>query len=133
MTEGPIIQANAVTFLRARHITAHGHDHESEAHDIDRQRAYCQSAAERLGAAIVREYVEYGGTGPIRSRPILSRMLGDLRTLLGIQYVLVFSLDRLVRKPEDLKELEEAIQATGARLTEVNDHPVSTATRKEAV
>lgn len=133
MTEGPIIQANAVVFLRARHITAHGGDHESEEHDIDRQRAYCQSAAERLGATIVKEYVEYGGTGPIRSRPILSRMLGDLRTLLGIQYVLVFSLDRLVRKPEDLQELEEAIQASGARLMDVNNHSALSATRKEAL
>ncbi|MGH3193112.1 MAG: recombinase family protein, partial [Streptosporangiaceae bacterium] len=120
-----ITQANAVMFLRARHVTAHGRDPESEERNIARQRAYCRSAAERLGATIIREYVEHGGTGPIRSRPILSQMLGDLRTLLGVQHVLVFSLDRLARKPEDLYELEQAIQATGARLIEVSGLPVS--------
>jgi DNA invertase Pin-like site-specific DNA recombinase len=131
MNEGPIIHANAVVFLRARHITVHGRDPESEEQNIARQRAYCQSAAERLGAIVVREYVEYGGTGSIRSRPTLHQMLGDLRMLLGVQYVLVFSLDRLARKPEDLYELEQAIQATGARLMEVSSHPVSATTRKE--
>lgn len=131
MNEGPIIQANAVMFLRARHITAHGRDHESEERDIDRQRAYCRSAAERLGVTIVKEYIEYGGTGPIRSRATLSRMLGDLRTLLGVQYVLVFSLDRLARKPEDVRALGLEIQATGARLMAVSSHPIPATTRKE--
>ena len=71
MKEGPITQANAVLFLRARHITARGRDHESEERDIGRQRAYCQSVAERLGVTIVKEYVEYGGTGPISTRPVV--------------------------------------------------------------
>jgi DNA invertase Pin-like site-specific DNA recombinase len=60
-------------------------------------------------------------------------MFGDLRTLLGVQYVLVFSLDRLARRPEDLHELEQAIQATGARLMEIGSHPIPATTRKEAL
>lgn len=126
MKEGPITQANAVVFLRARHITAVGRDHESEERDIARQRAYCQSAAERLGFTIVKEYVEYGGTGPIAVRPVVRHMLGDLRSLLGVQYVLAFSLDRLARKPEDLRELEQRVQAAGAELLVASGLVVST-------
>src|SRR5689334_18802637 len=107
MKEGPITQANAVVFLRARHITTAGRDHQSEERDIARQRAYCQSAAERLGVTIVKEYVEYGGTGPIASRPVVRQMLSDLHSLLGVRYVLAFSLDRLARKPADLQALEQ--------------------------
>jgi DNA invertase Pin-like site-specific DNA recombinase len=116
MKEGPITQANAVVFLRARHITASGRDHESEERDIARQRAYCRSVAERLSFTIVKEYVEYGGTGPIAARPVVRHMLSDLRNLLGVQYVLAFSLDRLARKPEHLRELEQRVQAAGAEL-----------------
>lgn len=125
MTEGPITQSNAVVFLRTRHITAAGRDHDSEKRDIARQRAYCHSAAERLRFTIVKEYVEYGGTGSVASRPVVRHMLSDLRGLLGVRYVLAFSLDRLARKPEHLRELEQQVQAAGAELLQASGLQVS--------
>ena len=123
MNQGPIIRGSAVVFLRARVLTADPHYHDSEIRHVDRQRELCQSAAERLDAVIVGEYIEYGGTGPIAHRPALRRMLGDLATLLGVRYVLVTSLDRLARKPADAAAITEAIQQAGARILSVADLP----------
>jgi DNA invertase Pin-like site-specific DNA recombinase len=116
MNQGPIIQGNAVVFLRARVLTTDGRNHASETSHVESQRELCRATAERIGALIVREYVEYGGTGPISGRPILRRMLGDLTTLLGVRYVLVANVDRLARMPRDVTAIHEAIQATGAHV-----------------
>lgn len=113
-------KGNAVIFLRSRHLTADGRDPGTEQHDIALQRDYCQRYADQLGATVVREYVEHGGTGPIATRPVVGRMLADLRTLLGVRYVLVVGIDRLARRPADLAELTEQIQAAGANLVEVS-------------
>lgn len=125
MIEGPITQVSAVMFLRARHVTVDGRHHKGEECDVARQRAYCQSKAEQLGVTILKEYVEYGGTEPISRRPVMRGMLGDLRTLPDVQYVLSFSLDRLARKPEDLPELEQQVQAAGANLLDASGLPVA--------
>lgn len=124
MNEGPIIQGNAVMFLRARNITANGRDRESEERDIAYQRRYCQAKADQLRATVVKEYVEYGGTGSIASRPVIRQMLSDLRILLGVRYVLVVNLDRLARQPADLRELEQRIRAAGVDVLDVNGLPV---------
>jgi len=123
MTKGPIIQANAVVFLRARVLTADGRDHDGEICHVRSQRELCQAAAEQIDAVIVREYVEYGGTGPIVRRPILRQMLGDLATLLGVRYVLVANLDRLARMTSDVAAIQEAIQAAGAHVVTCDDLP----------
>jgi len=123
MTKGPIIQANVVVFLRARHITADGRNHSSEERDIASQRALCRGAAEQIDARIVREYVEYGGTGPIATRPMVRQMLGDLGTLQGIRYVLVAHPDRIARKPRDATAITELVRAAGAHLLSASDLP----------
>lgn len=123
MNKGPIIQANAVVFLRARVLTANDRNHEAEERQIESQRALCQVAAEQVSAVIVHEYIEYGGTGPIRRRPALRRMLGDLATLLGVRYVLVASLDRLARAPVDAMAIQEAVEAAGAHILSAADLP----------
>jgi DNA invertase Pin-like site-specific DNA recombinase len=83
----------------------------------------CEAAAEEIGAAIVHEYIEYGGTGPIAARPAIRQMLGDVGRLLGIRYVLVASLDRLARKPADAAAIQEAVQAAGASLISADTLP----------
>jgi hypothetical protein len=125
MTEGPITQANAVVFLRARVLDADGRNHASEMRHVESQRELCQAAAVQLDAVIVREYVEYGGTGPISARPILRQMLDDLATLLGIRYVLAANIDRLARMPADLTAIQEAIQANGAYVLNVDQLPTT--------
>jgi hypothetical protein len=123
MTEGPIIQAGVVVFLRARHLTANGRNHSSEERDIASQRQLCRQAAEQIDAVIVREYVEHGGTGPIAKRPIVRQLIGDLGTLLGVRYVLVAHPDRIARRPSDALAITEAIQAAGAHLVTAGDLP----------
>jgi hypothetical protein len=123
MTKGPIIQSNAVLFLRARVLTAGGRDPDAEHAEVERQRWICQQAAAQLGATIVREYVEFGGTAPLAYRPALQRMLADLDTLLAVRYVLVTGIDRLARQPEDLRELQRQIRAAGAVLRDTSAPP----------
>lgn len=125
MNKGPIIQANAVVFLRARVLTEGGRNQASEIGHVESQRELCRAAAEQIGALIVHEYIEYGGAGPIMRRPAMRRMLGDLRTLLGVRFVLVASVDRLARMPADLVAIQEAIQAAGARVISVDQLPTT--------
>jgi hypothetical protein len=126
MTEGPIIQATAVMFLRARHITADGRNHDAEETNIASQRELCRLAAGQIEARIAGEYVEYGGTGPIGARPVVCQMLTGLGTLLGARYVLVTSFDRLARQPDDFTAIAEAIRAAGATSYMLADSPGST-------
>jgi hypothetical protein len=125
MTEGPIIQDCAVVFLRARHLTAGGRNHSSEERDIASQRELCRQAAEQIDASVVKEFVEYGGTGLVARRPVIRQMLGDLGALLGVRYVLVASHDRLSRMPSDVIAITEAIQVAGAHLVVAGDLPSS--------
>jgi hypothetical protein len=126
MTGGLIIQDYAVVFLRARHLTANGRNHDSEIRHVASQRELYRAAAEQIDAHIVREYVEYGGTGLVARRPVARQMLGELGTLLGVRYVLVTSLDRLARKPSDVAAITGAIQAAGAHLVTATGLPVPT-------
>jgi DNA invertase Pin-like site-specific DNA recombinase len=123
MTDGPIIQGNAVVFLRARQITGNGRDHDTEMRHIASQRELCRRAAEQMEVVILKEYVEHGGTGPVSSRPILRQMFDELRTLLGVRYVLVASIDRLARMSSDLATIQEAIRAVGTHLVVAADPP----------
>jgi len=121
MNEGPITQVDAVMFLRARHLTAAGRDRDSEERDIARQRQLCQEAAEMYDALIVGEYIEYGGTGPIRRRPVVQRMLDELQTRPTVRFVITVSHDRLARMPRDFQAVEERITAARALIVVV-DH-----------
>ena len=106
----------AVLFLRARYLGPAGPDRTAETRQIDTQRQLCTEAARVLGAMVIGEYVEYGGTGAIDRRPRVQRLLDDLRTLGGIGYVIVSGLDRLARKRADLDTIELALDAAGTRL-----------------
>jgi len=126
MTEGPIIQGNAVVFLRARVLGPEGRDRAAENHSLERQRERCKLAAENLGARIVKEYVEHTGTGPVAFRPVLREMLetiGELAVHENVRFVLAASLDRLSRQPGHLQTITDVIQAAGARLLITEDWP----------
>lgn len=111
-----IEQPTAVLLLRARHLSADGHDWEAEERAIALQRESCITAAEQLGAEVIAEYVEHGGAGSIAHRPRVRMMLDELRILRDVNYVIVDTADRLTRRVADWEEIRLELEAAGARL-----------------
>ncbi|MGH7261327.1 MAG: recombinase family protein [Nitrospiraceae bacterium] len=121
-------RATAVLFLRARSL---GRDNpDQEQHIIAAQRASCVRTAETLGAEVIREYVEYGGTASIDTRPTLRLMLDELRALRDTTYIIVTNHDRLVRRSRDAAYISLEIEAVGAELITATS-VVHTKDRKE--
>lgn len=110
------IQPTAVIFLRARYLGSDGRDYEQEQQQIVAQRAACEQRAEALRAQIIREYVEFGGTGSIDKRPVLRLMLDELRALHDAAYLIVTSFDRLARGVDESAAILLEIEASGAQL-----------------
>jgi DNA invertase Pin-like site-specific DNA recombinase len=105
-------------FLRARHLEQGSHDSKIEHHMIGAQRAACKQAAKTLNLNIVREYVEYGGTGSIDKRPELRLMLDELRAIQDVRYMIVSSPDRLTRSTADWATIRLELEAAGVELIE---------------
>jgi DNA invertase Pin-like site-specific DNA recombinase len=109
--------ATAVAFLRARYLGSdHAHDRSLEERMIDAQRQTCQQLADRLDATIIREYVEFGGTGSIDKRPQLRLMLDELRALHDATYVITENPDRISRRVADWNAVHLELEASGAKL-----------------
>jgi hypothetical protein len=125
-------QPTAVTFLRARALGLNGPDHEREQQMIAWQRAACEQAAQQLGAQVIREYVEYGGTGRIDTRFVVRLMLNELYRRHDTTYLIVDKAERL-GKPMTQAMISLKIQAAGAELiiadtqadSEINNKPLS--------
>ncbi|MGH3722243.1 MAG: recombinase family protein [Pseudonocardiaceae bacterium] len=83
---------------------------------ISWQRAVCEQTARELNAQVIREYVEYGGTGSIDKRPAVRFMLDELRARHDATYLIVARTDRLARQGDDWARISREIQAAGAEL-----------------
>lgn len=116
-----IAQPTAVIFLRARHLGPNGPDREREQRMIASQRAACERSANELGAHIIGEYVEYGGTGSIDTRVVIRRMLDELHARRDTTYLIVTRKDRLAWQPHDRFRLAQEIHAAGVKLV-TTDH-----------
>jgi DNA invertase Pin-like site-specific DNA recombinase len=106
----------AVMYLRARHLGPDGTDRAIEEAQIEAQRRACTAVADQLGVALVREYAEHGGTGPIEDRPELRLMLDELTALHDVRYVIATSVDRLARRTSDLRDIRLSVEAAGAEI-----------------
>jgi DNA invertase Pin-like site-specific DNA recombinase len=106
----------AVIFLRARHRGSQGPDRAQEQHMIIWQRVACEQAAHKLGAQVIREYAEYGGTGSINIRPIVRLMLNELHARHDATYLIVDRAERLARQAHDRAMISLKIHAAGAEL-----------------
>ncbi len=110
-------QTRAVMFLRARVLDAAGErDHRAEQQEIAAQRDICTATAAQLGADVISEYAEYGGTGNLDKRPTLRQMLEELRSLRDIRYVITSGLDRLWRMRCDGEAIQFELEAAGIEL-----------------
>ena len=79
----------AVVYLRVSSVGQINKGTDPEGYSIPGQREACQLHAERLGASVIREYVEPGKSGTSTNRPALQKMLSDLSEL-EIDYVIVY-------------------------------------------
>ena len=122
-------QPAAVIFLRARHIGTDGRDREQEDTLIAAQRQQCRHLAASLGANVIREYAEHGGSGRLDTRPELRLMLDELRALRDVDYVIAAGTDRLWRANSDGEAIRFEIEAAGAHLvfadSMATDGPIS--------
>lgn len=82
---------------------------------VQRQVADCQNLADSLGWTVAETYIDndisaYSG----KPRPEYQRMLADLADGL-IDGVLCYHMDRLTRRPKELEEFVEAVDAAGVK------------------
>lgn len=89
---------------------------------IPAQREACRRKAKELGATQVREYVDRGESARSASRPELQRLLADLCSKKGIEYVVVHKIDRLARNIHDDVMIGLAIKKGGAQLVSVTEN-----------
>lgn len=109
-------RATAVLFLHARPLgTDRQHDPLASA-AIARQRSQVQMTAARLGAEVVREYVEYGGGGGIGHRAELRLMLEELRMLRDVDYLITSDPAALGRSRADQTAVAFELEAAGVQL-----------------
>jgi len=106
--------------MRARHTNKTGRDADMEERMIAHQRAECERIARQLHATVIREYVEYGGTGSIAKRPQLRLMLDELLALHDVTYVITEKPDRIARQTNDLRTVHLELEASGATLVTVS-------------
>jgi site-specific DNA recombinase len=85
-------------------------------HQCEQLRAYCESQEWR----VVKTYIDAGFTGKDDQRPELKHLLSDIKLGL-LQKVVVYKLDRLVRKLHLLLELEETLKANQVYLCSMRE------------
>ena len=84
---------------------------------LEAQRSACERYGAREGVAIVSSYTEPGISGrkELGARQALLSALADV-SVLGADFLLVSSLDRVSRDPLTLMTIEKVLAKTGARL-----------------
>jgi site-specific DNA recombinase len=107
--------ATAVIYLRVSSVGQYKKGNDPEGYSIPGQREACRLHAERLGAAVIREYVEPGKSGTSTKRPALQQMLSDLVDM-SSTYVIVYDLSRVARDDFDALWLLREIEGRGCKL-----------------
>jgi site-specific DNA recombinase len=80
------------------------------------QRRSCVAEARRLGAEVVREYVDQGASARTTKRPHLMEMLAFIRNSDLVNFVIVDKIDRLSRNLLDYVTLVSEIKGFGTQL-----------------
>jgi site-specific DNA recombinase len=111
---GEAADKTAVIYLRVS-STGQLTGHSAEGYSIEGQREACERHAARLGARIIREYVEPGKSATSTARPALQQMLGELGGLRP-SHVIFYDLSRVAREESDAFWLLGEIKRHGAKL-----------------
>src|SRR5580700_2828856 len=110
----PEHEATAVIYLRVS-STGQLTGYSAEGYSSEGQREACERHAARLGAQIIREYVEPGKSATSTARPALQQMLGELGALRP-SHVIFYDLSRVAREESDAFWLLGEIKRNGAKL-----------------
>jgi DNA invertase Pin-like site-specific DNA recombinase len=86
---------------------------------IERQREDCRKLAEQRGWTVVQEIVENNTSATIGPRPGFEQLL-QLMQGRQIDAVVVWHVDRLLRKMTDLERVIELVETSGVRLVTVS-------------
>src|ERR1700712_1507482 len=91
------------------------------------QEQRCRAYAEEHGWQVVKVYVDDGVSGRRWDRPALQRMLADLQPL-GIGGVIVYDLDRAMRRLRYQIQLKDELDVRHVSLVSLADGLVDTST-----
>ncbi len=106
--------ATAVIYLRVS-STGQLTGPSQEGYSIEAQREACERHAARLGARVIREYVEPGKTATNTRRPALRRMLSELSDLRAT-FAIFHDLSKVAREEVDAFWLLGEIRSHGTKL-----------------
>lgn len=110
-----LTQPTAVLYLRVSSPGQVNKAYDPEGYSLPGQRDAGYRHAERLGAAVIAEFVEPGRTGTNMHRPALQKMLAELPTLKPT-FVIFYDLSRVARDDFDALWLLREIEGLGAKL-----------------
>lgn len=88
---------------------------------IDQQIKACEAYAEREGIAVVKVYADRAMTGTNDRRPQFQRMISEAPAL-GIQYIIVYSLDRFARDRYDSAVYKRQLKQQGIRVLSATEN-----------
>lgn len=111
----------AFIYLRVSTTAQAEKDLDPEGYSIPAQREACRAKADSLGAAVVAEFVDRGESARSADRPELQRMLRELKTSGGTDYVIVHKIDRLARNRFDDVMIGLEIRQAGSTLVSVSE------------
>jgi site-specific DNA recombinase len=112
----------AVIYLRVSSAGQVNTDYDPEGLSIPAQREACERHAERLGAVVVRQYVEPGVSGgSLLKRAAFRRMIDEIGERRDVDLVIVWSVSRWARNQEDHWVARGMVTKAGAKLVAVKE------------
>ena len=123
-TEPPAspVRKRAVSYLRVSTQRQADTDYNPEGFSLPSQRQLNERKAQDLGADVVHEFTDPGGSGRNINRKDLQRMLSFLTEDGHIDYVIVSYIDRFARRLRDHVLVKLAIEKTGAKLVSATEN-----------
>ncbi|MGH3579333.1 MAG: recombinase family protein, partial [Mycobacterium sp.] len=118
----PATNKRAVSYLRVSTHSQADTDYNPEGFSIPSQRQLNERKAADLGADIVAEFTDAGGSGRNVNRKDLQRMLAFLEEDGHVDYVIVSYIDRFARRLRDHVMVKLAIEKTGAKLVSATEN-----------
>lgn len=106
----------AVSYIRVAPTTT-----DEAARQVEYQRAQITLAAQRLGLRMADEFVDVGYSGMSTDRPGLRRLLHHV-TAHRVGFCVVATRDRLSEDPEDMADIDQALDGALVAIVLAADH-----------